>query len=57
MKKQSRLQRAFSSYQEKKTTKKSLLRAFRLAMPEILFRTTKLEGEPVTKGMVNALCR
>jgi len=55
MKKQSRLHKAYSSYQKRKTTKKSLLSAFRSMMPEIILRTTKLEGEPVTRKMVNAL--
>lgn len=55
MKKKSRLQKAYSSYQKKKATKKSLLSRFVSAMPEIIFRTTKLEGEPVTRRMVNSL--
>lgn len=55
MQKQSRLHRAYSSYKKKKTTKKSLLSAFRIAMPEIILRTTKLEGEPVTRKMINFL--
>ncbi len=55
MKKQSRLHKAYTSYKKKKTTKKSLLSAFLAAMPEMIFRTTKLEGEPVTRKMVNAL--
>ena len=28
-----------------------------LAIPEIIFRTTKLEGEPVTRRMVNSYCK
>ncbi len=55
MKRQSRLQKAYSTYKKRKTTKKSLLSAFRAIMPEIILRTTKLEGEPVTRRMVNAL--
>ncbi len=55
MKKQSRLQKAYTSYQKKKPTKVSVLQAFRIAMPEIIFHTTRLEGEPVTRKMVNAL--
>jgi hypothetical protein len=55
MKKQFRLQKAYTSYQKKKPTKSSVLRAFRAAMPEIIFHTTKLEGEPVTRKMVNSL--
>ena len=55
MKKQSRLRNAYFSYQKKKPTKTGLLRQFRVAMPELIFNTTKLEGEPVTRKMVNAL--
>jgi hypothetical protein len=55
MRKRSNLQKAYSSYKKKKTTKKSLLSVFRFVMPTIIFRTTKLEGEPVTKKMVSAL--
>ncbi|MBW7956067.1 hypothetical protein H3C66_05025 [Patescibacteria group bacterium] len=55
MKKQTRLSQAFSSYQKKKNTKQSLLRAFVRTMPEIILRTTKLEGEPVSRKMVQAL--
>ncbi len=55
MKKQTRLHKAFTTYKKKKTTKKSLLSAFLSAMPEMILRTTKLEGEPVTRRMVNAL--
>lgn len=55
MKKQTRLQKAYTRYQKRKTTKKSLLSAFLSAMPEMILRTTKLEGEPVTRKMVNAL--
>ena len=55
MKKQTRLHKAYVKYQKKKATKKSLLRAFISAMPEIILRTTKLEGEQVTRKRVNAL--
>jgi hypothetical protein len=55
MQKKSRLQKAYSTYKKKKTTKKNLLSAFRIAMPEIILRTTKLEGETITRRMVNAL--
>lgn len=55
MQKQSRLHKAYSYYKKKKTTKKTLLSAFRISMPEIILRTTKLEGEPVTRKMVNSL--
>ncbi len=55
MKKRTRLHKAYSNYQKKKPTKKTLLSAFVASMPEIILRTTKLEGESVTRKMVNAL--
>ena len=55
MKRPSRLHKAYSSYKKKKVTKNTLLGAFRSAMPEIILRTTKLEGEPITLKIVNAL--
>lgn len=55
MQKKSRLKKAYSNYKKRKTTKKNLLSAFRISMPEIILRTTKLEGESVTRKMVNAL--
>lgn len=57
MKKKTHLQQAYSSYIKKKHTKSSLLSGFKIAMPKIILRTTKLEGEPVTKNMVNFLFR
>jgi len=51
----SRLQVKYDQYRKNKSHQqkgKSLLRAF---MPEMIFRTTKLEGEPVTRRMVNAI--
>ncbi len=39
----------------KKKKKNALVRAFRKLMPELVFKTTKLEGEPVTKKMIKAL--
>ena len=35
--------------------KSSVLDFFRGLIPEIVFRTTKLEGEPVTRKMVSSL--
>ena len=51
----SRLQVKYDQYRKNKPHQKKgrfLLRAF---MPEMIFRTTKLEGEPVTRRMVNAI--
>lgn len=49
-----KLVKAYSKY---RTAKKrvSVLDFFRAWMPEIIFRTTKLEGEPVTRRMVSSL--
>jgi len=51
---QARLVKAYTKY---RTTRKKLnvLEVFRAFMPEIIFRTTKLEGESVTRKMVSAL--
>ncbi len=45
------------SYKKYRTTKnkKSVLDFFRAFMPEIIFRTTKLEGESITRKKVAAL--
>ncbi len=50
---QTKLIQAYTKYRTAK--KKDVLGAFRAFMPEIIFRTTKLEGEPVTRKMVSSL--
>lgn len=55
MKKKISLEKKYQSYMKKKKSKTDFLHSFRLAMPEIIFRTTKLEGESVTRRMINAL--
>jgi hypothetical protein len=50
-----KLKRAYSKYQKKKINKSFLLKIFSAFMPEIVFRTTKLEGESVKRKTVNAL--
>lgn len=48
--------RLVSAYKKYRTTKKkNVLAIFRAFMPEIIFRTTKLEGEPVTRKMISSL--
>jgi hypothetical protein len=44
-------------YQKYRTAKKkrNVLDFFRAFMPEIIFRTTKLEGERITRKRVSAL--
>lgn len=55
MKKQSNLHKAYIKYKNKKNTKKSLLSGFLSAMPKMILRTTKLEGENVTIKMISSL--
>jgi len=50
---QTKLVQAYTKYRTSK--KKDVLGVFRAFMPEIIFRTTKLEGEPVTRKMVSSL--
>jgi len=38
-------------------SKKNVLKKFRASIPEIIFRTTRLEGESVTREMVKSLFR
>lgn len=52
-KEQATLVKAYSMYRTGK--KKNVLDIFRAFMPEIIFRTTKLEGESVTRKMVTTL--
>lgn len=49
--------RLVNSYRKYRTTKKkkSVLDFFSAFMPEIIFRTTRLEGEKVTRKKVSAL--
>lgn len=48
-----RLVRAYSKYRTKRN--KNVLGFFRAMIPEIVYRTTKLEGEPITRRMIAAL--
>jgi len=50
-----RLNTAYSKYRTMKNKKSKVLGFFHAFIPEIIFRTTKLEGEPVTRKMVSAL--
>jgi hypothetical protein len=49
-----KLVKAYTQYRTAKK-KRNVLDVFRAFMPEIIFRTTKLEGESVTRKMVSAL--
>ncbi|MCJ7740207.1 hypothetical protein MUP32_02725 [Candidatus Microgenomates bacterium] len=50
-----RLVKAYSKYRTLKKSKSSVLGFFRALIPEIIFRTTKLEGESVTRRMISSL--
>ena len=51
---QAKLVKAYKKYRTAKK-KRSVLDFFRTFMPEIIFRTTKLEGENITRKKVSAL--
>lgn len=51
-----RLVQSYKKYCTAKN-KKSVLDFFRDFMPEIIFRTTKLEGESITRKKISALFR
>ena len=50
---QTTLIKAYNRYRTSKNN--DVLGKFRALMPEIIFRTTKLEGEPVTRKMISSL--
>lgn len=45
----------YKRYQKGKNGKKEALGFLRSFMPEVIFRTTKLEGELVTRKMVKSI--
>lgn len=51
---ESRLVQAYTKYSTLKR-KKNVLEFLRAFMPEIIFRTTKLEGEKVSRKMISNL--
>ena len=55
-KNRNKLLRAYSKY---RTSKKrtSVLEFFHSLIPEIIYRTTKLEGESVTRKMVSSILK
>lgn len=57
IKQQTRLQKSYEKFYNGKGKKgrKNLLHFLRFFMPEIIFRTTKLEGEKVTRRMTSSL--
>ena len=55
-KNKTKLQKAYLKFRTAKK-KSGVLAFFNGLIPEIVFRTTKLEGEPVTRKMVASLLR
>ena len=53
----SRLIRSYKKYRLTPKKKNKVLDFLRSFMPEIIFRSTKLEGEPVTRKQVRSLFR
>ncbi|MBI5356750.1 hypothetical protein HZB78_04020 [Candidatus Collierbacteria bacterium] len=49
------LRKSYKKYQKAGKGPKRALSFLRAFMPEIIFRTTKLEGEPVTRKMVKSI--
>lgn len=52
-----KLVNAYRKYKSKKTKKATVLSFFRAFIPEIIFRTTKLEGERVSRKMVARIAK
>ena len=50
-----KLVKSYTQYRKKKIDNKGMLYFLRGFMPEIIFRTTKLEGESITRKMVSLL--
>jgi len=53
----SKIQVKYDKYRKAPHTKKAGANLLRSFMSEMVFRTTKLEGESVTRRMVNAIFR
>jgi len=50
------LRKSYKEYRRGVRGKKTALSFLRVFMSEIIFRTTKLEGEPVTRKMTQSVC-
>ena len=46
---------SYTQYRKMKVGKVNILQFLRSFMPEIIFRTTKLEGESATRRMITSL--
>lgn len=49
------LKNSYKKYHKEGKGRKKALDFLRAIMPEIIFRTTRLEGEPVTRKMVKSV--
>lgn len=49
------LKTSYKNYRKKNKGQKGALGFLQSFMPEMIFRTTKLEGEPVTRRMIKAI--
>ncbi len=50
-----KLNRAYKKYRTVRKKRQKVLDFFRGFMPEMIFRTTRLEGDPVTRKMISSL--
>ncbi|MBI4059000.1 hypothetical protein HY404_02040 [Candidatus Microgenomates bacterium] len=55
MTKSTRLTKAYRRYRKERVGTKVVLGFLRLFMPEMIFRTTRLEGEKVSRRTVSSL--
>ncbi|MCX6784190.1 MAG: hypothetical protein NT141_03985 [candidate division WWE3 bacterium] len=46
------LRKNYQKYRKNKKSHASALSFFKAFMPEMTFRTTKLEGEPITRSLI-----
>lgn len=46
------LRKNYQKYRKIKNKRSKILSFFRAFMPEMTFRTTKLEGEPITRSLI-----
>lgn len=50
-----KLIKSYSKYRTQNNSKSSVLGFFRAIMPEIIFRTTRLEGESVSRKAISSI--
>lgn len=54
---QRKLTKAYKKYHKGNVSKKGILGLLRSFMPEMIFRTTRLEGEKVSRRSISSLFR